>query len=123
MSLSMRFLLSAALWGVIGMSLGIIMGARQDFSLAPVHAHINLLGWVSLAIYGIVYRLYPLMTEGKLASWQFYLANFGLLIMAPSLAMVLKDSKSALPALILSELMVFGSLLLFLLILWKNRSA
>lgn len=123
MNLSMRFLLTAALWGVIGMLLGIIMGARQDFSMAPVHAHINLLGWVSLAIYGIVYRLYPVMTEGKLAGWQFYLANLGLLIMAPSLAMVLKDGKSALPALILSEFMVFGALLLFLLILWKNRNA
>ncbi|KPK11236.1 MAG: hypothetical protein AMJ68_06460 [Acidithiobacillales bacterium SG8_45] len=122
MNLSMRFLLTATLWGVIGMLLGIIMGARQDFSMAPVHAHVNLLGWVSLAIYGIVYRLYPVMTEGKLASWQFYLANLGLLIMAPSLAMVLKDSKSALPALILSEFMVFGALLLFLKILWKNRN-
>lgn len=122
MNLSMRFLLTAALWGVIGMLLGIIMGAKQDFSMAPVHAHINLLGWVSLAIYGIVFRLYPVMTEGKLAGWQFYLANLGLLIMAPSLAMVLKDSKSALPALVLSEFMVFGALLLFLLILWKNRN-
>ena len=122
MSLSMRFLLTAALWGIIGMLLGIIMGAKQDFSMSPVHAHINLLGWVSLAIYGIVYRLYPVMAEGRLTGTQFYLANLGLLIMAPSLAVVLKGSKSALPALVISEFMVFGALLLFLLILWKHRN-
>ena len=122
MSLSMRFLLTAALWGIIGMLLGIIMGAKQDFSMSPVHAHINLLGWVSLAIYGIVYRLYPVMAEGRLAGSQFYLANLGLLIMAPSLAVVLKGSKSALPALVISEFMVFGALLLFLSILWKHRN-
>jgi cbb3-type cytochrome oxidase subunit 1 len=123
MSLSMRFIFSAALWGTVGMLLGIVMGAKEDFTMAPVHAHVNLLGWVSLAIYGIVYRLHPVMTEGKLAGWQFYLANLGLLIMAPSLAMILKDNKSALPTLVLSEFMVFGALLFFLLILWKNRTA
>ena len=123
MSLSIKFFLTASLWGVIGMSLGIIMGAKQDFSLAPVHAHINLLGWVSLAIYGTVFRLYPVMSEGKLPVWVFYLANVGLLIMAPSLAMVLKNNTGALPPLVLSEFLLIGSALIFLVILWKNRTA
>ena len=123
MSLSIRFLVTAALWGIVGMLLGIVMGAKQDFSMAPVHAHINLLGWVSLAIYGSVFRLYPVMTEGRLPGLIFYLANLGLLIMAPSLAMVLKNSKSALPTLVLSEFMVFSALVLFLVVLWKNRNA
>ena len=40
---------AAAVFALTGMSLGIAMGMREDFTLAPVHAHINLLGWVSLA--------------------------------------------------------------------------
>jgi cbb3-type cytochrome oxidase subunit 1 len=123
MSLSMRFIFSAALWGTVGMLLGIFMGAKEDFTMAPVHAHINLLGWVSLAIYGVVYRNYPIMAESKLATWQFYLANLGVLVMAPSLAFVLKANKSAIPTLALSEFMVLGALLIFLLNLWKNRNA
>ncbi|MEN3376701.1 MAG: hypothetical protein V7604_2056, partial [Hyphomicrobiales bacterium] len=29
---------------LVGMAAGIVMGIRQDFSLAPAHAHLNLLG-------------------------------------------------------------------------------
>jgi hypothetical protein len=39
-----------------GMSLGIAMAVRQDFTLMPAHAHLNLLGWVSMALYGLYYR-------------------------------------------------------------------
>lgn len=122
MSLSMRYILSAALWGIVGMSLGIIMGAKEDFSMAPVHAHINLLGWVTLAMYGVVYKVYPVMAEGKLATWQFFLANLGLLIMAPSLAMVLKGNKTMILPLAVSEFLVFGALLIFCFNVWKHRN-
>lgn len=53
------FLLIAAASLVIGVSVGIYMGVTHDYSLTPVHAHINLLGWVSLALFGLAYRSYP----------------------------------------------------------------
>src|SRR3982751_6602266 len=40
-----------------GMLLGEYMGAHENFALAPLHAHINLLGWVTLALYGTFYTL------------------------------------------------------------------
>lgn len=39
-----------------GMVAGIVMGATQNFILAPAHAHLNLLGWVSMALFGLYYR-------------------------------------------------------------------
>lgn len=39
-----------------GMSMGFAMGMSQDFTLAPAHAHLNLLGWVTMAIYGLYHR-------------------------------------------------------------------
>jgi hypothetical protein len=48
--------IAAAVAALCGISLGIFMGMREDFTLAPVHAHINLLGWVTLAIYGLYHR-------------------------------------------------------------------
>jgi hypothetical protein len=53
------FLLIAAASLVTGVSVGIYMGVTHDFRLTPVHAHINLLGWVSLALFGLAYRSYP----------------------------------------------------------------
>ena len=43
------FLLLATLLLICGAVLGIVMGSREDFQLVPVHAHLNLAGWASLA--------------------------------------------------------------------------
>ena len=67
------FLALAATYLVIGMGLGIQMGAAQDFQLAPVHAHINLVGFASHAIFGMAYRLWPDMKVGWLAKAHIWL--------------------------------------------------
>src|SRR6516225_6598219 len=41
---------------VAGLIWGLVMGISQDFSTMPAHAHLNLLGWVSLFLFGIYYR-------------------------------------------------------------------
>ena len=43
----------ATLAAVTGMAMGIVMAASHDHSLALAHAHLNLLGWVSMALYGL----------------------------------------------------------------------
>ncbi|HZC38571.1 MAG TPA: hypothetical protein VE221_07840 [Sphingomicrobium sp.] len=65
------FLLLATVLLVCGASLGIVMGARQDFQLVPVHAHLNLAGWASLALFGLTYRAYPVLGATKLARYHF----------------------------------------------------
>jgi hypothetical protein len=73
-NLDLKFLLLGAIMLTAGVTLGIVMGIRQDFSLAPVHAHINLVGWASLSLFGIVYKLYPDMARSRLAALHFILA-------------------------------------------------
>jgi hypothetical protein len=53
------FLTAAAACLVCGVSLGLYMGIVHDFHLAPVHAHLNLVGWASLALMGLTYRGFP----------------------------------------------------------------
>jgi hypothetical protein len=53
------FLLLAAVSLVVGVGMGVFMGMTHDFTLMPVHAHLNLLGWTSLALFGLVHRAYP----------------------------------------------------------------
>ena len=65
------FLLLATVLLVCGATLGIVMGAREDFQLVPVHAHLNLAGWASLALFGLTYRAYPQLAATKLARWHF----------------------------------------------------
>lgn len=63
--LPLLFVASAALCLVIGVCMGIAMGVAHDFHLAPVHAHLNLLGWTSLALMGLTYRAWPELAERR----------------------------------------------------------
>ena len=73
------FLLLATICLVTGVSFGILMGLSQDFQLAPVHAHINLVGWASLAIFGLVYRAYPALARSRLSLAHFVISALGAL--------------------------------------------
>ena len=50
------FLRIAVIYALVAMFLGITMGIREDFTQAPT---LNLVGWVSMALYALVYRQYP----------------------------------------------------------------
>ena len=67
------------------MCLGVFMGINQDFTLSPAHAHLNLLGWVSLALYGLYHRGVARASD-RLAWVQASSAAAGATLMAGGLA-------------------------------------
>jgi len=86
---SAAFFVVGALLLLSGMVLGEYMGAHEDFALAPLHAHINLLGWVTLALYGTFYTLTKDTYSPRLAWTNFILSSIGVLTMIPMLALLL----------------------------------
>lgn len=50
---------AAVILVLAGMVWGVVMGISRDHSAMPAHAHLNLLGWVSLFLFGIFYHLHP----------------------------------------------------------------
>jgi hypothetical protein len=73
--IDISFLLLAAACLVTGVVMGIAMGIAHAFQLAPVHAHFNLVGWASLAIFGLVYKAYPALAQSRLALAHFWLSG------------------------------------------------
>ena len=67
-----RFLRIAAIYLAIGVIGGIVMGFSHQFQYAPVHAHLGLLGWASLALAGLIYHLYPAAARTRLARFHFW---------------------------------------------------
>ena len=65
------------------------MSITHVFTLASVHAHINLLGWMSLAVAGILYHLFPHLEESRAAKVHFWLHNIGLPVMMISIALAI----------------------------------
>lgn len=61
---------AAVLFGIAGMAWGIGMALRGDHSQFPAHAHLNLLGWVSLFLIGVFYRLHPALERSRIARVQ-----------------------------------------------------
>lgn len=85
--IDVQFLLLGTLMLVAGVILGITMGIRQDFQLTPVHAHMNLVGWVSLMLFGLVYRAYPSLASRKVAKVHFYLSAIAAVVFPIGIAM------------------------------------
>ena len=94
-----RLILIAVLYLVAGGCLGMFMGTTMNFTLMPVHAHILLAGWVSLAVIGLIYQQIPAAAGTRLAHLHFWLHNLGLPIFMIGLAMKLtgRDIPLALP--------------------------
>ena len=111
---------SAALWLklavvylIIGVGLGIVMGASGDFALRPVHAHVNLLGWTTLALAGLVYGAYPEAAMSGLAKIHFWLHNVSLPVMMISLSLLMLGNAEALPILAGSEIVMAAAVIVF----------
>jgi hypothetical protein len=55
---------AAVLFVIVGMTSGIAMVISENHSAMLAHGHLNLLGWVSLFLFGIYYRLHPQPLKG-----------------------------------------------------------
>lgn len=89
MNISRNFLLIGAAYLIVGMILGSYMGGSGDHSLAPVHAHINLLGFTLMTLFGLSYRVIPALAEGWIGRAHFFLHQIGTLIALVSLFLLL----------------------------------
>ena len=112
--IALKWIKMAAVYLVFGVLLGIHMGKSHDFLLAPVHAHINLLGWATMALMGILHHLFSNHLINKLAHLQFWLHQLGTPTMLISLAMVLMGNSSLEPVVAISSIVVGVSVVLFL---------
>ena len=121
-NISTWFLRLAVLWFVIGILFGIHMGASGDYTLKALHAHINLLGWASMGIFALVYRVWPVLADTVLAKLHFFIYVVGHLVQMVLLMIVLKGNQAVEPALGIASIVVGIGVLCFAINVWKNTS-
>lgn len=89
------FIYACIIYSIIGFSWGALMGGIADFRhfvdhrmhgnlIVRAHTHVNLLGWVEMAIFGAVYYIIPRLVKRpihslKLVKVHFWMHNFGLI--------------------------------------------
>ncbi|WP_313892416.1 cytochrome-c oxidase [Psychrobacillus sp.] len=105
----------------IGVLLGMYMSMAHDYALKGVHVHINLLGWASFALSGIIYHIFPRTGRHGLAKWHFWTGNIGLPVMMIGLAaLILTGAGQLAIAVSIGATLVVISVILFAINILMN---
>lgn len=119
-NLPFLFIFLASLFALGGMVLGIYMGMSENHSgeLVDAHAHNNLLGWVTMALFGLYYKAVPAAAVTRLAMIHFWVALVG----AATFGIGVYLTASGITWIIqVSSLLVFASMAIFAWTIWANR--
>jgi cbb3-type cytochrome oxidase subunit 1 len=104
----------AAVYFVLGILLGMYMSISHSYDYASVHTHVNLLGWASLALAGVIYVLFPAAGESTAGKVHFWLHNIGLPVMMIGLALLVSGMESVEPVVAVGGVLVTLGILAFL---------
>jgi hypothetical protein len=104
-----------------GLVFGIVMGIREDFTLAPAHAHLNLIGFVLMFLVGLYYRIVPAAGAGLLAKIQAALLVTGAIVLPIGVALVLTGGAGI--VVIVGSLVVLAAMALFAWIVFRTVEA
>src|SRR4051794_25391280 len=108
---------AAVLFALLGMGLGIAMAMARDHAAMPAHAHLNLLGWVSLFLFG----LYSALDVSRLARVQVGVWSFGTVVLTLAVAAIHMGYDGADPIAAGASLIVLAAMLLFAVLVFRPR--
>jgi hypothetical protein len=112
---------AAVLLVIAGMLWGIAMAITEDHSTMPAHAHLNLLGWVSLFLFGVYYHLHPAIDRSRLASVQVWIWIAGTIVLTIGVGLVHSGRAIGDPIAAISSLIVLADTLLFAWLVFRGE--
>ncbi|MBA8877745.1 hypothetical protein [Phyllobacterium myrsinacearum] len=119
---SQLFFKTATVFFLVGIILGLQMGISGNHAAFPAHAHLNLLGWVSSAIFGIYYALNPVRARGRLPMIQFAVFTAGVVIMIPALYFLSLGNTNMEPLVGIGSFIVLAGVLLFTAVVFSTEA-
>ena len=122
-TVSRWYFLTATCFLIVGILVGLHMSVTQNHAAVGAHAHINLLGWVTMAIFGAFHALNPQGAATRLAKAQYGIYTGGVVVMTPALYLLLTGSPAWEPVVGAASLVVFLGVLMFAVIVFRTRAA
>ncbi|MEP6565795.1 MAG: hypothetical protein ABJB10_11710 [Mesorhizobium sp.] len=116
------FFKTAIVFLILGIAAGLQMAISGDHGAFPAHAHINLLGWVTSAIFGGYYALNPAKAERKLAMIHYGLYTLGIVVMLPALYLMLQGNPALEPVVAGGSLVVAAAVLIFAVVVFSPEA-
>lgn len=105
---------------LVGLVIGLQMSITHRYDARPAHAHFNLLGWVTMAIFGAYYALQPAKAATKLATIQFYVYTLGCLVLLPSLYLLVTGNPAIEPLVATGAMISFLGVVLFAVVVFRK---
>ena len=116
------FFKTATVFLILGIGAGLQMAISGDHGAFPAHAHINLLGWVTSAIFGGYYALNPAKAERRIAMVHYGVYTLGLAIMMPALYLMLQGNPAIEPIVGVGSLIVAAAVLIFAFVVFSAET-
>lgn len=117
--LAFAFVLSAAVYLTVGMVWGIGMGIQENFAMAPAHAHLNLVGGVLMALFGLYYHAVPAAAATGLAKLHFALSTLGAWVFPAGIAIAQEGPHGIAIA---GSFLVLTAMVLFVIVVLRHRA-
>jgi cbb3-type cytochrome oxidase subunit 1 len=114
------FFKTAVAFLIVGIAMGLHMSMSGNYDVVGAHAHANLLGWVTSALFGGYYALNPAKAESRLAMIHFWIYTVGVAALVPSLYMLLKGFAAIEPLVALTSLVIFAGIIVFAVIVFRS---
>jgi cytochrome c oxidase cbb3-type subunit 1 len=121
------FIRASLVWLGTGVLIGLAMAFWPEEALAyrPAHVHANLLGFVSMMIFGVAYHVIPRFTGNplhsrRLARIHFRVANLGLALLVGGWILRVRWPLVGMPAVEAGALASAVGAFLFILNLWRT---
>lgn len=118
------FMKASLFWLGLGVALGVTMAAHPVWTIyRPAHAHLNLLGFVTMMIFGVAYHVVPRFTARPLhrrglARAHWWISNAGLALLVTGFLCRPHDSAHALPILVLGGTLSAAGAYAFIFNIW-----
>ncbi|NMG39731.1 hypothetical protein GRZ55_10805 [Chelativorans sp. ZYF759] len=118
-----NFFKLAVVFLIFGILMGLQMSISGNHSVIGAHAHTNLVGWVTMALFGGYYAVNPAKAETRLARIHFWSFAVAAVILAPSLYAMYMGFTAIEPLLAISSIVAFLSVLVFAAIVFTKAEA
>lgn len=113
------FFKAAITFLILGIVMGLQMSISGEHNVIGAHAHTNLLGWVTMAIFGGYYALNPKKAQARLATVHFWSYLGSVAVMTPSLYLLYLDYAAFEAPLAVASIIAFLSVIVFAVVVFS----
>lgn len=120
-NLAHMYFRTAIVFLLAGIAMGLHMAISGEHNVIGPHAHANLLGWVTMGLFGGYLALNPAKAESRFAYYQYLVYSIGVAVQIISLYLLYRGFGAMEPIVGISSLVVLAGVIMFAVIIYGKE--